>query len=128
MSTLLADLSHWCGRDLSADNNGDIATITGTTRGEQRVLRRLLTNPGDYIFEPTYGAGLPSYIGQPFDKAKVQALCVAQMLLEDVVAKSPTPTVELSQSPNDPTSIQMTITYTDQPTQEPVVLSYTLSS
>jgi hypothetical protein len=125
--TIISDLNHWFGGDLSSSSAGDLMTVSGTVRGEQRVLRRLLTNPGDYVFDPTYGAGLPSYIGKTLDIAKIQALCVSQMLLEDAVAKTPAPVVKVSQSPNDFTAIQVTINYSDQPTNTPVVLSFTVS-
>lgn len=126
--TILSEIAHWFGSDLQTTNTGDVSTVSGTVRGEQRVLRRLLTNPGDYIFQPTYGAGLPSYIGKPLDIGKLQALCVSQALLEDCVAKSPTPVVVISQSPTDFTAIQVSISYSDEPTSTPVVLSFTVSS
>jgi len=132
MSSLLADLSHYFGGDLSSSNIGDLATATGTLRGQQRVLRRLLTNPatattpGDYISEPTYGAGLPSFIGKTLDIAKLRALIIAQMLLEDSVAATPTPVVTITTN-NDVTEISVQINYNDQPSNKPVVLSFTIS-
>lgn len=125
--TTLSDIWHEWSGDLQTTNSGDLLTVTGTTRGEQRVLRRLLTNPGDYIFQPEYGAGLPSFIGKTLDIPKLQALCVSQMLLEDVVAKSPPPVVIVAQSPSDLSSIQVKISYTDQPTNTPVVLAFSVS-
>lgn len=126
--TIISDLYHWYGGDQQISNGGDLLTVSGTVRGEQRVLRRLLTNPGTYLFEPTYGAGLPSYIGKTLDIAKIQALCISQMLLEDaVVAKSPAPVVKISQSVNDFTSISVVISYNDQPSNAPVVLQFTVS-
>lgn len=126
-AALLADLYHWYGSDLTTSNTGDIATVTGTTRGEQRVIRRVLTNPGDDIFDPTYGAGLQGAVGKPANIPKMQALCVAQMLLESVVAPSPTPTATITQSPSDFTSFQVQLTYTDQPTSQPVTLNFAVS-
>ena len=125
--TILSDLAHWFGSDIQPSSAGDLSTVSGTIRGEQRVLRRLLTNPGDYLFEPNYGAGLPQYIGKQLDIAKLQALCVSQMLLEDTVAKSPAPVVKIKQAPNDFTSISVQINYNDQPTLTPVVLSFSLT-
>lgn len=125
--TLLSDISQYFGDDLSTSNAGDLATVTGTVRGQQRVLRRLLTNPGAYIFHPNYGAGLPSYIGQTLDIGKIQALCLSQMLLEDSVSKTPTPVVTVSQSTNDFSSIDVLVQYSDAPTLTPVVLQFTVS-
>lgn len=125
--TTVSDIYQYVGSDLVTSNAGDLLTVDGTVRGQQRVLRRLLTNPGDYVFEPNYGAGLPSYIGKTLDIGKIQALCIAQMLLEDCVAKSPAPVVVVSQSLTDFTSIQVQISYNDQPSDTPVVLSFIVS-
>ena len=124
---LLVDLNQWYGSDLSASTQGDISTVSGTIRGQQRVLRRLLTNPGGYIWEPTYGAGLPQWVGRIIDIPKVQALCISQMLLESVVAPSPPPTVSVTQSASDLTQFNVLVTYTDMPTSQPVILSFTVS-
>ena len=53
------------GGDLGAGNTGDIALASGTILGQQRILRRLLTNPGDYIWHTEYGAGLAQFVGSP---------------------------------------------------------------
>lgn len=127
VAKLLADVAHWYGGDLSTSAQGDLAVVTGTIRGQQRVLRRLLTNPGGYIWEPTYGAGLAQAVGRIIDVPKLQALCVAQMLLEVVVAPSPVPTATVTQSVTDLTQFDVVVTYTDQPTLEPVILSFTVS-
>jgi hypothetical protein len=69
----LSDLNHYIGNDLTASNTGDLQPVDTTVRGQQRVLRRLLTNPGDYIFHPNYGAGLPQWIGRTADLAEMRA-------------------------------------------------------
>ena len=48
----MPDLSHEFGADLLAGPTGDLAVAAGAGLGRQRVLRRLLTNPGDYIWQP----------------------------------------------------------------------------
>jgi hypothetical protein len=129
----LVDLYHYWGNDLIASGTGDLQTVNGTTRGQQRVLRRLLTNPasattsGDYIFEPTYGAGLPAFIGQPIDKQKIQAAIRAQMLLEQAVAQIPAPIITVTQTPPDNTAFSVSIAYNDAATNAPVALSFTVS-
>ncbi len=127
VAQLLCDLNQWFGSDLTTSPQGDIATVTGTIRGQQRVLRRLMTNPGSYIWEPTYGAGLPQWVGRIIDVPKVQALCVAQMLLESVVAPSPPPTATVTQSVSDLTQFDVLAGYFDAPTSTPVILSFTVS-
>lgn len=127
-SVVLADLAHWFGGDLSTSNTGDVQTATGTLRGRQRVVRRLMTNPGADLFSPGYGAGLPQAVGKPLNIPKLQALCIAQVLLESVVAKSPIPTVSISQSSADLTQFTVSVAYTDSPTLTPVVLTFTVSN
>jgi phage baseplate assembly protein W len=63
------DCYHYFGNDLSVASNGDILLTDGITLSQQRILRRLLTNPGDYIWELTYGAGLPQFVGQPLSQS-----------------------------------------------------------
>lgn len=122
----LADLYHWFGQDLNADNTGDAQVVTGTLRGEQRVLRRLLTNPGDYIFHPEYGGGLPAFIGQPVSIGKITGVVRSQLALEAVVSKSPPAVVNVSQSSSDFTAFTVSISYTDAFTQTPVALTFTV--
>jgi hypothetical protein len=122
MSTL-ADLWHYFGGDLAVASNGDLQTVTGTLRGQQRVLRRLLTNPGGYLFEPTYGAGLPSFIGLPLDVPKLTALIRSQMALEDSVAQLPAPVISVSATA-DPSAFAVSLQYNDADTGAPVILSF----
>lgn len=81
--------------DLLASATGDIALASGTTLGQQRVLRRLLTNPGDYIWHPTYGAGLGQLVGAPSDRLSVQAAIRSQLFKENAVARIPEPVIDV---------------------------------
>ena len=56
------DIAHQWGSDLLTSSVGDLASVSGPLLGQQRVLRRLLTNPGDYIWQLDYGAGLARFI------------------------------------------------------------------
>ena len=72
-----------------------------TTEGvTQRLLRRLLTNPGDYLWQPDYGAGLPARVGTVLDSDEITGLIREQMFLEPAVSQSPEPEVELTPIPN----------------------------
>jgi hypothetical protein len=125
----LFDFDHYIGGDMSASNTGGIGVVGGTVRGQQRVLRRLLTNPGDYIFEPNYGAGLPQWIGQVADLGKLRALILGQMLLEPSVAANPSPTVDLSQLPNTQGGgFSVALAYTDAASGEAVALSFNVTN
>lgn len=126
--TTLADFDHYIGGDISASSAGGVSMATGTLRGQQRVLRRLLTNPGDYIFEPDYGAGLPQWIGRNADLAKLRALISGQMALEPSVAPNPAPQIDLSQIANaDGGGFAVAIAYTDATTGQPVTLSFNVT-
>lgn len=115
------DLAHWFGQDLNVAASGDLLTVDGVTKGQQRVLRRLLTNPGDYIWEPTYGAGLASKIGQPFDAAACAALVKSQIYLEPSVARDPAPVITVTQLTN---GLFVSIAYTDAQTGQPNLLRF----
>lgn len=118
------DLYHYFGGDLNASATGDLQPVDGTTRGQQRILRRLLTNPGDYIWHPDYGAGLPSYVGAVIDTAEIQALIRGQMLLEDSVASTPEPVVTVQEIAGGMT---VNIQYTDADSKTPQALSFNVT-
>jgi hypothetical protein len=104
----------------------DLGTVAGSKRSEQRVLRRLLTAPGSYIWHPTYGAGLPSFIGEPLSEDKIdlmKSLILSNLFLEDSVAQTPPPKIAI-QTIGNGAFIQ--INYTENPTGNPIVLSFKL--
>ena len=125
---LAIDLNHYIGGDLIASQSGDLASVSGADRGKQRILRRLLTNPGDYIFHPNYGAGLPQMIGRTLSIPAVRAIIRSQILLEECVAKTPAPTIDVSPvSSMDGGGIFVSIKYYDDPTGQPVTLSFNVT-
>ncbi len=67
--------------------------------GQQRVLRRLLTNPGDYIWQLDYGAGLARFIGQPANPLQIKAVIRSQIFKEAAVARQPEPVIDVQISP-----------------------------
>lgn len=63
------------GEDLVLTPGGSLQMASGWDEVRQRIERRLLTNPlevlpdgepvtPDYIFDTTYGLGIPKYVGQ----------------------------------------------------------------
>jgi hypothetical protein len=98
MSLQTNDLDHDFGGDLALSPTGDLATVSGTVLGQQRVLRRLLTNAGDYIWQLDYGAGLPATIGTPVAAAAIEGLVRSQIFLEAAVARSPAPVIAVQAS------------------------------
>ena len=129
---MLNDLYHFWSTDLSTDNSGDLLTVSGALLGQQRILRRLMTNPGntatgvaaDYLAQPTYGAGLPGYIGQLINEEAISALILSQLQQESVVSQSPAPTVSISQTPTDLSAFTVSIRYTDSTTNTSQILAF----
>jgi hypothetical protein len=125
LSTLV-DLYQWWAGDLTVTVSGDLMGVTGLTRSQQRIVRRLCTNPGSYIAQPTYGGGLGQFIGTTSDPDEIVAVVRAQMLLEDSVAS--VQSIIVNQSPNGlQNAISLTINYTDSPSNAPTVLAFTLA-
>lgn len=120
----MTDAYHYFGSDLALSATGDLQTADGITESQQRVLRRLLTNQQDYLWEPLYGAGLPGYIGQPLDQPALTALIKSQMYLEADVSHDPEPQITLTSIPN---GISAQIIYTSVDTGLPVLLSFDLN-
>ena len=99
----MANLQHTFGSDLTSSANGDILTSDGTREGQERVLRRLLTNPKVYIWHlnygaglpVNYGAGLPGFVGRVANSLGITAIAKAQMFLEAIVSRNPGPTISV---------------------------------
>ena len=120
----LNDLYHYFGDDLSPAATGDLQPVATTVRGQQRILRRLMTNPGDYIWHPEYGAGLPRYVGSVINIRQMKALIRGQILMEEAVAKSPEPQIDVVPIPNGMT---VSIGYMDAATRSPQLLSFNVT-
>lgn len=122
----MPDLHHEFGSDLVVGAGGDLLTASGALLGQQRVLRRLLTNPGDYIWNLSYGAGLPAMVGQIIDSPRIAGIARSQMLQEAAVAQSPPPTVRVTGTPLG--VVTATITYADAGTGETQVRSISVAT
>lgn len=116
----LSDISHWYAGDLGIASNGDLAAVQVNTRSQQRVFRRLMTNPGDYTTHPTYGAGLGRYVGGIATDAEIIGLIKGQLKLEPSVAKTPAPQVTLQRTA---AGLTVNIAYQSLPDRQPVALS-----
>lgn len=92
----MTDLYHFMGDDLSVSPTGDVLQVEGLDQTSQRILRRLLTNPGDYIWHPNYGAGLGKKIGTLFDAKAIEGLIRSQIFLEANVARVPAPVITVT--------------------------------
>ena len=121
--TTLKDLYQWFGSDVSQSPTGDLMPIDGTVRGQQRVLRRLLTNPMGYIWHPDYGAGLGARVGDT-DINGITAIIRGQIKLEDAVAKYNEPLITVTPITG---GITVDIQYMDAQAQTPVILSFNVT-
>ena len=107
----MADVAHVIGQDLQLGPTGDLAVVDGSAETQQRVLHRLLTSAGTYIWQLSYGAGLPALVGSVASLQQIAAIIRAQMAYEPSVALSPEPQVTLTNVVL--TEVSATITYTD---------------
>jgi hypothetical protein len=123
----LFDLSQQWGGDLSPGPTGDLATVSGSTLGQQRVLRRLMTNPGDYIWQITYGAGLARFIGQPGNASQIIAVIRSQIFKEPVVARTPEPEISVQTDPSGTGSVYVQVRYVDAPSGQTQILSFAVN-
>lgn len=129
----MKDLAHFIGGDIAVSATGDLQTVEDALKGQQRILRRLLTNPlrkdssgnpisqADYIWHPDYGAGLGWYIGRTLNISEIRAVIRSQILLESCVAKSPEPVITLKEIPN---GISCKLQYNDANSKTAQTLSF----
>ncbi len=119
----MPDLSHLWGNDLTLSPTGDLATADTPNVTQQRVLRRLLTNPGDYIWSLDYGAGLANYVGTPGATSAISSAIRGQIFKESAVAQTPAPVIDLQ--PDQAGDLYVTISYADADTGITQTLAFT---
>ena len=92
---MIAIVCEW-GGDLSIGPSGDVNVTSIETDIQQRIVRRLFTNRGDYIWNTGYGAGLGGFVGEPRSSEFIESTILNQLQLERLVAVTPTPIVKTS--------------------------------
>ena len=120
----MIDMDHYIGNDLSVGPTGDIAFVNNMVSselGEQRILRRLLTNPGDYLWHLAYGGGLARMIGTIVSAATISGIIRGQLSKETAVSLSPAPAINVYSNNNG--LVSATIQYADAITGETTVLT-----
>jgi hypothetical protein len=78
-------------------NAGDWASVSGREAVQQSLIRRFLTKPGDYLVDPTYGAGLLAAVkkrGRRSDLDDISRRLRAQALADNRVRAVSSLTVE----------------------------------
>lgn len=114
------------GQDLVLSSTNDLLVADGSTLSEQRIIRRLMTNALDYIWQPDYGAGIGSYVGQPLTDDSFDAIqnsILSNIFLENTVSQNPQPDI-LFQTIQ--TGLFVQINYTISPSLQPIVLTFSV--
>ncbi|HQT66016.1 MAG: hypothetical protein B7Z78_06355 [Rhodospirillales bacterium 20-60-12] len=120
----MADLFHNFGADLAIGPTGDLALSSGSLLTQQRVLRRLLTNGGDYIWQISYGGGLAQFIGQPGSSGQISAIVQDQLARESRIAKTPAAQIDVAARVDG--TVTLDIRYADSTTGQTQSLSFSL--
>lgn len=125
---ILYDVYHNWGGDLSLSETNDLLLCSDAddqnTRSNQRILRRLFTNPPDYIWHSQYGAGIGRYVGMPNSDTtqdQIQATITANIFNESTVSHTPPPVITMQTIQN---GIYVGITYTNAVTLQPSVINF----
>jgi hypothetical protein len=120
----MADLFHWFGNDLSVAANGDLLTVEGTVKGQQFVVRRLMTRALSYIWEVTYGAGLGKYVGRATASTEIEGVIRSQLYQEVAVAQNPVPQIAITSIAG---GFNVVIQYVDGQTGAPSNLNFNVN-
>ena len=119
------EISQNFGNDISLNSSGDIQQSSKTDLANQSIIRRLLTNPGEYIWHPTYGAGIGRFVGENLSSENfdnIKNIITSQMLMESTVAQFPLPKITLSST--NGTVLICDITYYDAILKNPETISF----
>ena len=117
------DLSLDWEADLVVASGGDLDLSVGSDTISQRVFRRLLTNPGDYIWNLDYGGGLAQFVGLPCSPADIEAVVRTQLALESALPPTPAPQVSAAIVDAANGYVLATITYADPATNSSIQLN-----
>lgn len=97
------DVHHIIGDDILLDKSNDLLFVFDTDETNQRIMRRLFTNKGTYIWNAKWGASIPWRVGDTLS-AEVYREIVneirAAVLEDDDVAKDPPPEITIEQISN----------------------------
>ena len=121
----MPDLAHWYGDDLTLDARGDLLLASGLDQSNQHIVRRLMTVAGGYLWQASYGASVPSRIGETLDLNGLTAIIRHQMFLEAAVARQPEPEISVTPIFN---GVYVSITYTNGLSSEQEQLAFEVTA
>jgi hypothetical protein len=125
---IIYDLDQTFGMDILTSPSGDLGIVSLEKRSQQRVVQRLMTNPGNYIWHTEYGAGLPAFVGEALslnNYDQIKSLILSNMFLEDSVSQNPPPVIFIQPIFN---GVFVQINYTMNPSLSPIVLSFEVNN
>lgn len=122
--TDLCDIGHLWGQDIRISPTGDLAVVSLADRSKERVLRRLLTNGGEYIDHQDYGAGAGQQVGQIANVSAITSLVAGQMKREATVSQVVSPVVSVTPVAK---GVAVSVSYLSAPDQTPAALSFTVN-
>lgn len=122
----MQDLFHVWNNDFVLGAAGGLATTADSEQCSQKVIRRLLTSPGDDPFNLTYGAGLAAMIGTEVSASTIRGIVYQQMKLETGVDQSQPVSVDVTQ--RDDGAVFVNVKYVDALTGSSVELPVPLSN
>ena len=120
----MADASLVWGGDMAFTPTGDLSMEDGGSLGQQRVLRRLLTNPQDYTWHPEYGGGLGQFVGDVANARMIEGAIRSQLYVEAAVAHQPEPEVSAASLADG--SVYVNIVYADAPSLTAQTLTFSV--
>jgi hypothetical protein len=113
----MIDISHEWGEDLRLSASGDLLTSAQHETTRQKLVRRLLTNPGDDLWNLEFGLGLGYYVGRTIDVREIEAKVRSQLSREPNVAAIPPARVEVESDGVEPGGrCVLRISYVDKST------------
>lgn len=122
------DTYHYYGSDWQLSSNNDLLKTYHPEEGSQRLIRRILTVPGQYVWHPDYGVGAGQYIGNGLsdrDLNRLKALIIAQIYQESFVGRTPPAEINLTRQDR---GLLCVIKYYDIVIEDYQVVNFTIYS
>lgn len=118
----MTDAFHEFGNDLVIGPTGELLMVQGSQETQQRLIRRLLTPQGSYLWNLAYGCGAAQQVGTNITTREIGAIksaLLAAALQEPGVAQQPTPEIDIQVTDN---GVIASVRYTDAQTKKPAVI------